>query len=463
MAAKRGAANYLTDQNWEDEEEAEEAGVFKQADENTMKRRTIVRAKRRTDASEEGSSTGLFKSFTGLTSKSDTTAVPTFSFGSGSTKPLGGLSNGTSGMKPAPFSLSPTKTKETTSFFGGSSLSTGAKSAFGGSMSTAANSDKDTNSHKSLTNGTGKSKGKYLQQLKNLNESVSKWIKEHVDKNPYCILTPIFKDYEKYLGEIEKDNPDKKPGSTAIPPFGQSDVLQTNKAESKILPDTDVTKPAPLEVEKKESSDFSFKPTSGPFTSLSATGLGSSSGSNSLSTGFPSFTGFGKSPSAPMLAGGNFEGTKPFSFAVGKPADSGASGSTQGTAEEEEYVPPKTEVEEVKEDDAFYSKRCKLFYQKEGAWVEKGVGNLHLKKCGDDKTQLVVRADTNLGNILLNIMLSKSIPTKRQGKNNVSMICIPNPPIDPKVDSTVPVSMLVRVKTSEDADDLLSKMDENKH
>lgn len=42
--------------------------------------------------------------------------------------------------------------------------------------------------------------------------------------------------------------------------------------------------------------------------------------------------------------------------------------------------------------------RCKLFYQKEGAWVEKGVGNLHLKPCGE-KTQMVMRADTNLGNI----------------------------------------------------------------
>jgi len=27
MAAKRGAANYLTDQNWEDEEEAEEVDI----------------------------------------------------------------------------------------------------------------------------------------------------------------------------------------------------------------------------------------------------------------------------------------------------------------------------------------------------------------------------------------------------------------------------------------------------
>ena len=44
----------------------------------------------------------------------------------------------------------------------------------------------------------------------------------------------------------------------------------------------------------------------------------------------------------------------------------------------------------------FNNCRCKLFYQKDGAWVERGVGYLHLKKA-DDKAQLLVRADTTLG------------------------------------------------------------------
>lgn len=66
------------------------------------------------------------------------------------------------------------------------------------------------------------------------------------------------------------------------------------------------------------------------------------------------------------------------------------------------------------------------------------------------------------GNILLNIMLNSSIPTKRQGKNNVSIICIPNPPIDPKIDEKKPVSMLIRVKTGDDADELLEKLEEAK-
>ena len=44
----------------------------------------------------------------------------------------------------------------------------------------------------------------YLKQLCSLNTSVTQWISEHVDKNPYVDLTPIFKDYETHLSNIDK-------------------------------------------------------------------------------------------------------------------------------------------------------------------------------------------------------------------------------------------------------------------
>jgi len=66
------------------------------------------------------------------------------------------------------------------------------------------------------------------------------------------------------------------------------------------------------------------------------------------------------------------------------------------------------------------------------------------------------------GNILLNISLTKSIPTSLQGKSNVSLSCVPNPPVDSKQDSTKPVCMLIRVKTADDAKELLQQLDENK-
>lgn len=171
----------------------------------------------------------------------------------------------------------------------------------------------------------------------------------------------------------------------------------------------------------------------------------------------PSFSGFqfGSTSTGALPAA-----TSGFSFASAKPDTSSKLAEDGGAAAatEEEYVPPKEEVIAVKEDDAYYTKRCKLFFKKDNNWAEKGLGNLHLKDC-DGKTQLLIRADTNLGNILLNIMINSSIPTSRQGKNNVTLICIPNPPLDEKkAEDKTPVSMLIRVKTAEDADELNEKL-----
>lgn len=88
--------------------------------------------------------------------------------------------------------------------------------------------------------------------------------------------------------------------------------------------------------------------------------------------------------------------------------------------EEEEEEPPKVIVNEIKEDDAFYSKKCKLFYKKDNEFKEKGVGTLHLKPAGNEKTQLLVRADTNLGNILLNVLIPPKMPCTRTGKKQCS-------------------------------------------
>ena len=56
----------------------------------------------------------------------------------------------------------------------------------------------------SQTTSASSNRADYLSNLKALNNSVLEWITQHVRKNPYCILTPIFKDYEKHLGELEK-------------------------------------------------------------------------------------------------------------------------------------------------------------------------------------------------------------------------------------------------------------------
>lgn len=65
------------------------------------------------------------------------------------------------------------------------------------------------------------------------------------------------------------------------------------------------------------------------------------------------------------------------------------------------------------------------------------------------------------GNILLNIMVQSSMPCSRVGKNNVMVVCVPNPPVDDKSPSS-PVPLLIRVKTTEDADELHKTLEEKK-
>ena len=61
-------------------------------------------------------------------------------------------------------------------------------------------------------------------------------------------------------------------------------------------------------------------------------------------------------------------------------------------------------------------------------------------------------------------MLTESIPATRQGKNNVAIVCVPNPPLTDKKQEgdQKAVSMLIRVKTGEDADELLQHINEAK-
>ena len=105
-----------------------------------------------------------------------------------------------------------------------------------------------------------------------------------------------------------------------------------------------------------------------------------------------------------------------------------------------------------------YCFRCKLFYMKNKEFAEKGLGMLYLKKVADNdnKTQLVLRAETNLGNILLNIMLTKQMNLEKR-KNCVQFVCIPNPEI-PGIEAGSPVTMLVKVKNVDQASILEDEM-----
>ncbi|XP_077399806.1 nuclear pore complex protein Nup50 isoform X2 [Vanacampus margaritifer] len=385
--AKRIADNELTDRNWDQQEEGEEAGTFSVATEDVMKNRSIKRAKRRTVAAE-GEAGGAFKGFKGFSLSASSTPSPFSTFGNGGFG-LSVLTNGSSGGGVAPKTSSPSKAVTTPGL------------AFNGSASSA---------------GGGKlvSGGKeYSRQLTALNCSVRDWISKHVDDNPLCDLQPIFRDYERHLATIERQ-------------YGATTAAATD--DKKAAP------PA----SSSSSEAFSFKTDDSPAVTFN---FGQKVDSSVLKTTAPAFSLFGGA-------------SQPF-------AKTDSSAPSDENPGDDTYEPPKPEVKEIKEDGAFYSKKCKLFYKKDGEFKEKGVGTLHLKHTADKKTQMIIRADTNLGHILLNILLYADLRCSREGKNYVMVVCVPNPPVDDKNPGT-PVSLLIRVKTTEDADQLHNTLEEEK-
>ncbi|CDQ95419.1 unnamed protein product, partial [Oncorhynchus mykiss] len=220
--AKRIADKELTDRNWDQEDEGEEAGTFSIASDDVMKSRPIKKAKRRA-AGSEGQSGGAFTVFKGFslapTSGTGPAAegITAFSgFGNGvGFKPLSGLSNGNS-VKPVTPALtgftSPTATKTTTP---GRARSPSLVLRL--SLCVVLSQPHSSSSLPSNTGHTaGQSNGsspavssrgnnqEYSRQLTALNCSVRDWITKHVNGNPLCDLNPIFRDYEKHLASIDK-------------------------------------------------------------------------------------------------------------------------------------------------------------------------------------------------------------------------------------------------------------------
>nr|XP_003420944.1 nuclear pore complex protein Nup50 isoform X1 [Loxodonta africana] len=449
--AKRIAEKELTDRNWDQEDEAEEVGTFSVASEEVLKNRAIKKAKRR-NAGFESDSGGAFKGFKGL-------VVPSgggggFSgFGNVSAAKPSGLSNGNS-MTSTPVSASPKAATETKTTFG--SVTTNGPT----SLVEKDISDPKTNGSSQQPSGFSASAtcrgNAYHKQLAALNCSVRDWIVKHVNTNPLCDLTPIFKDYEKYLANIEQQhgnsgssNSESETNKTLVETQSPSLFGSTkSQQESAFLFHGSKT-----EASSEKTTDPS------PGTASASFNFGKKIDSavlGSLSSG--PLAGFSSSPgNASSLFGKDTTQSKAVcSLFATKTLESQAEGGSsdcKGGDQEESDEPPKVIVTEVKEEDAFYSKKCKLFYKKDNEFKEKGVGTLHLKPTANQKTQLLVRADTNLGNILLNVLIPPNMPCTRMGKNNVLIVCVPNPPIDEK-NATSPVTMLIRVKTSEDAEEL---------
>lgn len=101
-----------------------------------------------------------------------------------------------------------------------------------------------------------------------------------------------------------------------------------------------------------------------------------------------------------------------------------------------------------------HSFKAKLFYKKADEYVELGVGNLKVVNSDGQTVQLLMRNDTSIGNVMLNVRLTPEIPMMLN-KNNVIVVCPPNPPIG-KSEDKESLTYLIRVKTAQQAEQLYS-------
>ena len=257
MAGKRPASTDLNHDNWDDEERPEEAGTFKKATDDVMEKRIVKKAKRRLQNSDvnnfylsfftlqyiyiflnifQDTTRSAFGTFRGF--KTTSTHASPFSFlasGNISTSTNEVFSKTTTNVNKSSTNNETIKTNEN-----GTNKKENTEIQTSSTVSTSKSSNSDQEEQNIFK------KSDYFAKLKGLNESVAQWIKTHVDANPFCILTPIFKDYENYLKEIET-----KHGSEIEKP------IQTQSSDNKEI-NTD---------KKNESSPFGGTNAKSPFTS----------------------------------------------------------------------------------------------------------------------------------------------------------------------------------------------------
>lgn len=400
--AKRRPDYNLNPNNWDDELEPDDVGEYQQANEDQMKNRVIRRAKRRLPRDQPD---------TGAPTKAATSVFSGFSFdklgasnsGAGAanaaaSKPL--FSFGTAAAAPFSFSSNSTAT-----------------------MSSAANSVTSA----ATAAAKGEKSQQYKCKLKSLNKAVLDSIQGYVDGASLCILTPIFKDYEKYVKELDED--ESKPATET------ASGAATNTAPSDL--DRFKFSLAPAKATEPTASSSSVAAVASAPTAINVT---------------PSFS-FGKPAAVAPATAASSSALSGFSFAtaVKQAKETTANGAQADGGDDEDDQPPKVEFVPVVEDDNIYSKRCKVFVKDDASFKDRGTGTLYMKRVKDDKVQLIVRADTNLGNILLNIIVSEAIPATRN-KNNLILVCIPTPEAEQKARQ-----VLVRVKTEDDAVELLDE------
>jgi len=451
--SKRAPGSTLTHDNWNDEYQTEEAGTFQRASTSTLKERVIMKARRKAKTQDTSNGASAFAGFGAKFKQEEPKEDP--------------------------------KSEETIEHINASEEVT-------------VNSSESLPSETATTDSAPSTADTEVQ---NLNLALLKWIDKHLNENAVCDMRPIFDDYKRHMEKIDKkygtswtdvDEPETvELGNPDIETPQSDEKREPESAQNDATKETAPEKPstAPFSFGKAEGGKpfsfgkaeenksegsapkFVFNPVASESKSASATPLfsfkpksdPSSAGSEAKSTPKPSF--FSNLPSADSApkpfggfsfassSNGTNGSTAPSGFSFGSGGFKPMSESKTGTGEGDEYEPPKVEQTEFDDaKDSLYQKKAKIFYSKDGAYKEIGVGQLFVKPLEDNKGSILVRADNTLGNILLNISIPKAPAPASVGKNNCLITTVPNPPIE-GVEGAVPI--LIRVKTGEDRDELI--------
>ncbi|KRZ55696.1 Nuclear pore complex protein Nup50, partial [Trichinella nativa] len=139
----------------------------------------------------------------------------------------------------------------------------------------------------------------------------------------------------------------------------------------------------------------------------------------------------------------------------------GFAAATSEPEDDEKYEPPKVESVQVEEEGSVYSEKCKLYFKPDKEFVMKGIGFVYLKPNDNGKVQLIVRDNTPLGNLYLNIFLDELTPCQKISKNKIMLTAVPNPPIEGKNENEV-VTYLINMKSDKEADTLFDLINEAK-
>ena len=132
----------------------------------------------------------------------------------------------------------------------------------------------------------------------------------------------------------------------------------------------------------------------------------------------------------------------------------------EGSSKQLQLASSSAAAAEGVDDGSLLSLRAKLFYKKQDEYTELGVGTLKVQSSNGQSVCLLLRNDTSIGNILMNVRVTADVPMTLT-KNNVIVVCPANPPLGKGAGEGGVVTYLIRVKTVQLAEKLHTTIKEN--